>query len=60
MLASARLTAGRGCRRGTHQRLEIVMHHLHKTGRSLNTAVSAYKALAGSLDGKVLPRTFAS
>jgi DNA recombination protein RmuC len=32
------------------------MAHLHKTGRALNTAVSAYNALVGSLDTKVLPQ----
>jgi DNA recombination protein RmuC len=39
-----------------HQRFGIVMAHLHKTGRALNTAVSAYNALVGSLDTKVLPQ----
>lgn len=39
-----------------HQRFGTVMAHLHKTGRALNTAVSAYNALAGSLDSKVLPQ----
>jgi DNA recombination protein RmuC len=39
-----------------HQRFGIVMTHLHKTGRALNTAVSAYNALVGSLDTKVLPQ----
>jgi DNA recombination protein RmuC len=39
-----------------HQRFGILMEHLHKTGRSLNTAVNAYNALVGSLDSKVLPQ----
>ena len=39
-----------------HQRFGILMQHLAKTGRSLNTAVSAYNALVGSLDSKVLPQ----
>ena len=32
------------------------MQHLHRTGRSLNTAVNAYNALVSSLDSKVLPQ----
>jgi DNA recombination protein RmuC len=32
------------------------MQHLHKTGRSLNTAVNTYNALVGSLENKVLPQ----
>ena len=39
-----------------HQRFGTMMQHLHKTGRSLNTAVNAYNALVGSLDTKVLPQ----
>jgi DNA recombination protein RmuC len=39
-----------------HQRLGTLMQHLHKTGRSLNTAVDAYNALVGSLDSRVLPQ----
>jgi len=39
-----------------HQRFGILMQHLHKTGRSLNTAVNAYNALAGSLDSKIVPQ----
>jgi DNA recombination protein RmuC len=39
-----------------HQRFGTLMQHLHKTGRSLNTAVNAYNALVGSLDSKVLPQ----
>jgi DNA recombination protein RmuC len=39
-----------------HQRFGIVMAHLHKTGRSLNTAVTTYNALVGALDTKVLPQ----
>ena len=39
-----------------HQRFGTLMQHLHKTGRSLNTAVNAYNALVGSLDGSVLPQ----
>ena len=39
-----------------HQRFGTVMQHLHKTGRSLTTAVNAYNALVGSLDSRVLPQ----
>jgi DNA recombination protein RmuC len=39
-----------------HQRFGIVMQHLHKTGRSLNTAVNGYNALVGALETKVLPQ----
>jgi DNA recombination protein RmuC len=39
-----------------HRRFGILMQHLHKTGRSLNTAVNAYNALVSSLDSKVLPQ----
>ena len=39
-----------------HERFGIMMQHLHKTGRSLNTAVKEYNALAGSLEDGVLPR----
>lgn len=39
-----------------HQRFGTVMQHLHKTGRSLNTAVNAYNALVSSFDNKVLPQ----
>ena len=39
-----------------HERFGILMQHLHKTGRSLNTAVKTYNALAGSLESKVLPQ----
>lgn len=39
-----------------HRRFGTLMQHLHKTGRSLNTAVNAYNALVSSLDSKVLPQ----
>ena len=39
-----------------HERFGIMMQHLQKTGRSLNTAVREYNALAGSLENRVLPR----
>jgi DNA recombination protein RmuC len=39
-----------------HERFGILMQHLHKTGRSLNTAVNTYNALVGSLENKVLPQ----
>jgi DNA recombination protein RmuC len=39
-----------------HERFGILMQHLHKTGRSLNTAVKTYNALVGSLENKVLPQ----
>jgi DNA recombination protein RmuC len=39
-----------------HERFAIAMQHLHKTGRSLNTAVNTYNALVGSLENKVLPQ----
>jgi len=39
-----------------HQRFGTMMQHLHKTGRSLNTAVTAYNALVGSLDSRILPQ----
>ena len=39
-----------------HQRFGIMMQHLNKTGRSLNTAVSEYNALVGALDSRVLPQ----
>jgi DNA recombination protein RmuC len=39
-----------------HQRFGIVMQHMHKTGRSLNAAVNAYNALAGTLESTVLPQ----
>jgi DNA recombination protein RmuC len=39
-----------------HQRFGTVMQHLHNTGRSLNTAVTAYNAMVGSLDTRVLPQ----
>lgn len=39
-----------------HERFGILMQHLHKTGRSLNTAVKAYNDLVGSLEGRVLPQ----
>jgi DNA recombination protein RmuC len=39
-----------------HGRFGILMQHLHKTGRSLNTAVTTYNALVGSLEDKVLPQ----
>jgi DNA anti-recombination protein RmuC len=32
------------------------MQHLHKTGRSLNTAVKTYNDLVGSLESRVLPQ----
>jgi DNA recombination protein RmuC len=39
-----------------HQRFAQAMQHLHKTGRSLNTAVNSYNALVSSLENQVLPR----
>jgi DNA recombination protein RmuC len=39
-----------------HERFGILMQHLHKTGRSLNTAVSGYNALVGSVESGVLPK----
>lgn len=39
-----------------HQRFGTMMQHLHNTGRALNTAVTAYNAMVGSLDSKVLPQ----
>ncbi len=39
-----------------HQRFGTMMQHLHKTGRSLNTAITAYNALVGSLDSRILPQ----
>ena len=39
-----------------HQRFGTMMRHLHKTGRSLNTAITAYNALVGSLDSRILPQ----
>lgn len=39
-----------------HGRFGIMMQHLHKTGRSLNTAVNEYNALVGALDSRVLPQ----
>ena len=39
-----------------HRRFGILMQHLHRTGRLLNTAVNAYNALVSSLDSKVLPQ----
>jgi DNA anti-recombination protein RmuC len=39
-----------------HRRFGILMQHLHKTGRSLNTAVNAHNALVSSLDSKILPQ----
>jgi DNA recombination protein RmuC len=39
-----------------YERFGILMQHLHKTGRSLNTAVKMYNALAGSLENRVLPQ----
>ena len=39
-----------------HRRFGILMQHLHRTGRSVNTAVNAYNALVSSLDSKVLPQ----
>jgi DNA recombination protein RmuC len=39
-----------------HERFGIMMQHLHKTGRSLNTAVNEYNALVGALDSRVLPQ----
>ncbi len=37
-----------------HQRFGILVRHLQKTGRSLNTAVSSYNSLVGSLESRVL------
>ena len=39
-----------------HQRFGTMMQHLHKTGRSLNSATKAYNDLVGSLDSRVLPQ----
>jgi DNA recombination protein RmuC len=39
-----------------HERFGILMQHLNKTGRSLNTAVNEYNALVGALDSRVLPQ----
>lgn len=39
-----------------HERFGTLMQHLHKTGRSLNTAVKTYNALATSLENRVLPQ----
>ena len=39
-----------------HERFGILMQHLHKTGRSLNTAVKTYNDLVGSLENRVLPQ----
>jgi DNA recombination protein RmuC len=39
-----------------YERFGTLMQHLHKTGRSLNTAVKTYNALAGSLENRVLPQ----
>jgi DNA recombination protein RmuC len=39
-----------------HQGLGIVMQHLHKTGRSLSSAVNAHNALVGALDTSVIPQ----
>jgi DNA recombination protein RmuC len=39
-----------------HERFGILMQHLNKTGRSLNTAVKEYNALVGSLENRVLPQ----
>jgi DNA recombination protein RmuC len=39
-----------------HARFGILLQHLNKTGRSLNTAVKSYNDLAGVLDSRVLPQ----
>jgi hypothetical protein len=39
-----------------HERFGILMQHLNKTGRSLNTAVKTYNALVGSVENSVLPQ----
>jgi DNA recombination protein RmuC len=39
-----------------HQRFGGLVPHLHKTGRSLNSAVKAYNDLVGSLESRVLPQ----
>ena len=39
-----------------HERFGILMQHLHKTGRSLNTAVKTHNDLVGSLENRVLPQ----
>ena len=39
-----------------HERFGSLMQHLHKTGRSLNTAVNGYNALVGSVESGVLPK----
>lgn len=39
-----------------HQRFGILVRHLQKTSRSLNTAVNSYNSLVGSLESRVLPQ----
>jgi DNA recombination protein RmuC len=39
-----------------HRRFGVLMQHLQKTGRSLNTAVNSYNSLVGSLESRVLPQ----
>ena len=39
-----------------HERFGLLMQHLHKTGRSLNTSVKEYNAMVGSLENRVLPQ----
>ena len=39
-----------------HQRFGVLMGHLQRTGRNLNTAVKSYNSLVGSLESRVLPQ----
>ena len=39
-----------------YERFGLLMQHLHKTGRSLNTSVKEYNAMVGSLENRVLPQ----
>jgi len=39
-----------------HQRFGVMLQHLHKTGRSLNTATKTYNDLVGSLESRILPQ----
>jgi DNA recombination protein RmuC len=39
-----------------HQRFGILVKHMQKAGRSLNTAVTSYNAMVGSFEARVLPQ----
>jgi len=39
-----------------HHRFGVMLQHLHKTGRSLNTAIKTYNDLVGSLESRILPQ----